>query len=62
MKHDAAWTAFSWNGRPICYQLDGDHIEARELGHKELLPITDELRAGIAADQAHQRAKSQGQS
>lgn len=46
------WTA-------IPYLEEGAEVQARELGRSELLPITDDLRAAIAADQARQRAKAE---
>lgn len=41
----------AWQGNIVVYQLrDGHEPEARILGEHQLLPLTDELRAAIAAD------------
>jgi hypothetical protein len=53
------WSALSFRGRTICYHVDGDGIEARELGHRELLPIDDELRQAIEHDRAREARKRQ---
>jgi hypothetical protein len=46
------WSAISFRGRTICYEVDGERIEAREP-----FPITDELRAAIEVERQHQAAK-----
>lgn len=45
------WSALRWRGEIICFaKVDGDW-QARILGHHELLPITDGLRAAIEVEE-----------
>lgn len=53
-----AWSALVFHGRTICYEIAGDHIQARELGTPLPLEVSPELRAAIAADQSRQAAKA----
>lgn len=53
------WSALSYRGRTICYEVAGEHIKARELGRREPLVVDDELRAAIVADIARQERKRQ---
>ena len=52
------WTALAFQGRTVCYCVDGDQLHARELGRREPLPITDEFRAAVAEDLARQARKA----
>jgi hypothetical protein len=59
------WSAVSFRGRTICYELrpteraDTYFVSARELGRSEALEVTDDLRAAILTDLARQAAKAQ---
>lgn len=56
------WSALTFHGRTVCYKIVSAHgdtfvVNARELGRSEPLPLTDELRAAIAAELERQEAK-----